>query len=67
MNSITIEKRMEAIKEEHDKLVDECEQIQAELNKKLNRRIQLEGAFVELSNLREAAKHEEADEEDVSK
>lgn len=67
MNSITIEKRMEAIKEEHDKLVDECEQIQAELNKKLNRRIQLEGAFVELSNLREAAKNEENDEEDISK
>lgn len=48
MNSASIKKRMEAIEKEHDSIVDKCGDLQDELNRLVNRRVQLEGAFNEL-------------------
>ena len=65
MNSNEIMKRLEHIREEHDTIVDRCQELQSELNKLMNRRIQLEGAFNELNSMYDEVKKSEDAQADV--
>lgn len=60
MNKETIRNRMAKIQEEHEKIVEKIQNLQSELNQMTTRRIQLEGAFNELSQMFEEEEKAEA-------
>ena len=58
-------KRLEHIREEHNRIVDRCQELQSELNNLMNRRVQLEGAFNELNAMYDEVKKYEDAQADV--